>query len=150
MSTVVSVEELADLVASIFVRHGMTPENADCVAEVVAAAERDGSTSHGLLRLAGYVSTLQSGWVDGKAVPVVSDVAPGLLATDAANGFAQPALRASAALLRKKARTQGIAALAIRSSASLGVGESKGNESRSSSAARSGESPSLSSRKEVS
>lgn len=116
MSTVVSVEELTELVAGIFVRHGMTPENADCVAEVVAAAERDGSTSHGLLRLAGYVSTLQSGWVDGKAVPVVSEVAPGLLATDAANGFAQPALRASAALLRKKARTQGIAALAIRSS----------------------------------
>ena len=107
MSTVVSVEELADLVAGIFVRHGMTPENADCVAEVVAAAERDGSTSHGLRRLTGYVSTLQNGWVNGKAVPVVSDVAPGLLATDAANGFAQPALRASAALLAKRRGRKG-------------------------------------------
>jgi delta1-piperideine-2-carboxylate reductase len=116
MSTVVSVEELAELVARIFVRHGMTPENADCVAEVVAAAERDGSTSHGLFRLSGYVSTLQSGWVNGRAVPIVSDVAPGIVATDAANGFAQPALRASVALLRKKVRTQGIAAVAIRNS----------------------------------
>jgi delta1-piperideine-2-carboxylate reductase len=69
-----------------------------------------------LLRLPGYVSTLKSGWVDGRAVPAVIDAAPGLVATEAANGFAQPALRASAPLLREKARGQGIAALAIRNS----------------------------------
>jgi delta1-piperideine-2-carboxylate reductase len=38
------------------------------------------------------------------------------VATEAANGFAQPALRASASLLREKARRQGIAAEAIRNS----------------------------------
>jgi delta1-piperideine-2-carboxylate reductase len=54
--------------------------------------------------------------VNGDATPVVADAAPGLVATDAANGFAQPALRASAPLLRDKARGQGIAALAIRNS----------------------------------
>src|SRR5437764_2943678 len=75
-----------------------------------------GSLSHGLLRLPGYVATLKSGWVDGQAVPVVADAAPGLVATDAANGFAQPALRTSAPLLRDKARRQGIAAAAIRDS----------------------------------
>jgi len=46
-------------------------------------------------------------------VPVVTDAAPGLVATEAANGFAQPALRASAPLLRAKSRYQGIAAAAI-------------------------------------
>src|SRR5439155_13887146 len=80
------------------------------------AAERDGTASHGLLRLPGYVATLKSGWVDGRAVPIVIDAAPGLVATDAGNGFAQPALRASASLLRDKARSQGIAAVAIRNS----------------------------------
>jgi delta1-piperideine-2-carboxylate reductase len=49
-------------------------------------------------------------------MPVVVDAAPGLVATDAANGFAQPALRASARLLREKACRQGIAAVAIRDS----------------------------------
>jgi delta1-piperideine-2-carboxylate reductase len=49
-------------------------------------------------------------------VPVVTDAAPGLVATEAANGFAQPGLRASAPLLREKARSQGIAAVAIRNS----------------------------------
>jgi delta1-piperideine-2-carboxylate reductase len=111
-----SIADLTDLVARIFVRHGVTAENAAPLAESVVAAERDGAYSHGLLRLPGYAATLKSGWVDGRAVPVVSDPAPALVATDAANGFAQPALRASAALLRIKARSQGIAAAAIRDS----------------------------------
>ncbi|MGD9616223.1 MAG: Ldh family oxidoreductase [Alphaproteobacteria bacterium] len=120
-STTVSVAELTDIVTRILVRHGMSADNAGPVADAVVACERDGALSHGLLRLPGYVSTLQSGWVDGRAVPVVTDAAPGLIATDAANGFAQPALRASAALLCEKARRQGIAAVAIRASHHLGA-----------------------------
>jgi delta1-piperideine-2-carboxylate reductase len=116
MSQTVSIGELTDIVCRILVRHGVRLDNAAPVAETVVAAERDGSASHGLLRLPGYIATLQSGWVDGNAMPVVADATPGLVATDAANGFAQPALRASAPLLRDKARSQGIAALAIRDS----------------------------------
>ena len=116
MPQTVSVDELTDIVSRILVRHGVRPDNAAPVAETVVAAERDGAASHGLLRLPGYVATLRSGWVDGDATPVVVDAAPGLVATDAANGFAQPALRASAPLLRDKAGSQGIAALAIRDS----------------------------------
>src|SRR5215207_4462538 len=116
MPHAVSVSELTDLVARIFVRHGVSEDNVPPLAATVVAAERDGSLSHGLLRLPGYVATLKSGWVDGRAMPFVVDAAPGLVATDAANGFAQPALRASAPLLRDKARSQGIAAAAIRDS----------------------------------
>ena len=47
---------------------------------------------------------------------MVIDAAPGLVAADAADGFAQPALHASPLLLRDKARQQGIAAVAIRDS----------------------------------
>jgi delta1-piperideine-2-carboxylate reductase len=51
--------------------------------------ERDGAASHGLLRLLGYVSTLKSGWsTAGRCRP--SPTLPGLLATEAANAFAQP------------------------------------------------------------
>lgn len=116
MSTVVTVDQLTALVASVFERYGVSPENARIVAGVVAAAERDGSRSHGLFRLPGYVSTLKSGWIDGRAVAVVTDSAPGLVAVDAANGFAQPALAAGTPMLREKVRTQGIAAIAIRNS----------------------------------
>src|SRR5579872_7346399 len=121
MPEIVSVGELTDLVVRVFIRHGVDLENATPVAETVVAAERDGSRSHGLLRLPGYVATLKSGWVDGRAVPVVEDAAPGLVATRAANGFAQPALRASASLLRDKAKRQGIAAATIRDSHHFGA-----------------------------
>jgi delta1-piperideine-2-carboxylate reductase len=116
MQQTVTVAELTDVVTRILTRHGMLRENAAPVADTVVAAERDGSAGHGLLRLPGYVATLHSGWVDGRAVPLVTDAAPGLVVTDAANGFAQPALHASAPLLRRKASQQGIAALAIRNS----------------------------------
>jgi delta1-piperideine-2-carboxylate reductase len=111
-----TVAELTSLVVAAFERHGTSPANARAVAAVVVAAERDGSRTHGLFRMAGYVSTLKSGWVDGRATPVVTDAAPGLVAVDAANGFAQPALAAGRPLLVAKARSQGIAALAIRNS----------------------------------
>ncbi len=116
MSIVLSVAELTDLVVAVLTRHGLAPESARAVARVVAAAERDGSRSHGLFRLPGYVATLKSGWIDCDARPEVTDAAPGLVAVDAANGFAQPALAAGTPLLIEKARSQGIAAMAIRNS----------------------------------
>lgn len=116
MPQTVGVDELTALVTRVLTRHGVSRGNAGPVAGTIVAAERDGTASHGLLRLPGYVATLKSGWVDGEAVPVVTDAAPGLVATEAANGFAQPALRASAALLRDKAKSHGIAAAAIRNS----------------------------------
>jgi delta1-piperideine-2-carboxylate reductase len=62
-----------------------------------------------LLRLPGYIATLKSGWVDGLAVPIVVDAAPGLVATEAANGFARPALSA-ASMISYLAMTTGSSA----------------------------------------
>ena len=116
MSIVLSVDEVRALVERILLRHGMSARNAAIVAGVVTAAERDGTGSHGLLRVPGYVSTLKSGWVDGAAVPEVEDVAPSLVAVDARNGFSQVALEAGRALLLAKVAAQGLAAIAIRNS----------------------------------
>jgi delta1-piperideine-2-carboxylate reductase len=102
---------LHDLVARIFARAGMSGENAAIVARVVVAAERDGTVSHGLFRMPGYLATLRSGWVDGHAVPTVTQVAPALLLADGCNGFAQVALAAARERLMDMARAQGMAAL---------------------------------------
>ncbi|NDG49474.1 MAG: Ldh family oxidoreductase, partial [Rhodospirillales bacterium] len=99
---------LAALIARAFERHGMSAHNAALVASVVAAAERDGAASHGLLRMEGYIATLKSGWVDGKAVPVVTHPAPSIIAVDAQNGFAQVALAAARDLAVATARSQGM------------------------------------------
>ncbi|QAU33813.1 Ldh family oxidoreductase [Janthinobacterium sp. 17J80-10] len=111
-----SFAELKALLARIFERHGTSAEVAEVLADNCASAQRDGADSHGIFRMPGYVSTLASGWVDGKAVPEVRDAAPGFITADAKNGFAQPALAAARSLLIEKARTNGIALLAIHNS----------------------------------
>jgi len=116
VSSTVSLDELTQLLETIFIRHGTSTEVAGTLAANCANAERDGAHSHGVFRMPGYVSTLNSGWVNGKAVPKVEDVASGFVSVDAGNGFAQPALAAARPLLVEKARSAGIAILAIRNS----------------------------------
>lgn len=110
------VAELQSLLQRIFERHGTSAHVAAILARNVAEAQRDGADSHGVFRMPGYVSTLASGWVDGHAVPVVKDAAPGFISVDACNGFAHPAHQAAQALLLEKVKTQGIALLAIHDS----------------------------------
>ncbi len=115
-SQTIAFTELVALLKHIFIRHGTSAEVAGVLADNCARAERDGAHSHGVFRIPGYVSTLNSGWVNGTAVPVVEDVAAGFVRVDAGNGFAQPALAAARPLLVEKARSAGIAVLAIRNS----------------------------------
>ncbi|MFD2641726.1 Ldh family oxidoreductase [Pseudomonas japonica] len=108
--------ELVNLLQRIFVRHGCSESVAGVLAANCASAQRDGAHSHGVFRIPGYVSTLASGWVAGRAEPVVRDVASGYVSVDAGGGFAQPALAAARDLLVRKARSAGIAVLAIHNS----------------------------------
>ena len=112
----VAFNELQVLLQSIFERHGCSAAVAAVLAHNCASAQRDGAHSHGVFRIPGYVSTLASGWVDGRAEPQVTDLAPAYLRVDAKGGFAQPALAAARPLLVEKARTAGIAVLAIHNS----------------------------------
>ena len=114
--TRIPLAQLQALLAQVFERHGTSPQVAAALAQNCALAQRDGADSHGVFRIPGYLSTLASGWVNGQAVPQVEDVAPGYIAVDAGNGFAQPALDAARSLLLEKVRRNGIALLAIRNS----------------------------------
>ncbi|HWT98248.1 MAG TPA: Ldh family oxidoreductase, partial [Terriglobales bacterium] len=77
--------------------------------------------SHGLTYLPTYCSHLRCGKVRADAVLQVSKPRPGLVLVDAGNGFAHPAIDAGFADLIPMARSQGIAALAIRNSYNCGV-----------------------------
>ncbi|MDD2058768.1 Ldh family oxidoreductase [Pseudomonas sp. GD03860] len=114
--TQIAFADLQALLHRIFVQNGTSDAVAASLAYNCASAQRDGAHSHGVFRIPGYVSTLASGWVDGQAVPVVTDVASGFVRVDAQGGFAQPALAAARELLVKKARSAGIAVLAIHNS----------------------------------
>jgi LDH2 family malate/lactate/ureidoglycolate dehydrogenase len=60
-----------------------------------------------------YVKGLNDGKVNGKAVPEVQDISPGLLRVDAHRGYAPLAIQAGIEELVNKARANGIASVAI-------------------------------------
>lgn len=96
-----------------FQRHGCSPDNAQSVARALLAAEADGLKGHGLSRIPTYLAMLATGKVDGKAVPAMRRTAPGVLAVDAADGFAYPAIDLAIRELPAVTRTQGIAVAAV-------------------------------------
>lgn len=114
--TTISFEDLVSLLRRVFTQAGVSESNAGALAMTCAQCERDGSLSHGIFRIPGYLGSLRSGWVDGRAVPSVEDVGPAVVRVDARNGFAQPALAAARPLLLDKVRCCGSALLAIRDS----------------------------------
>lgn len=113
-TTRIAATDLAALLKAIFLRHGCAEEVATLLADNMALAEGDGALSHGIFRIAGNLGSLDSGWVDGNAEPVVEDVAPGMLRGDGRNGFSLPVLAMAREPLMQKARTNGIALLSIR------------------------------------
>jgi delta1-piperideine-2-carboxylate reductase len=114
MTTRISYDDLVALLASIFRWHDCSDHVAALLAENMAGAERDGAHSHGVFRIKGNLDSLDSGWVDGKAVPVLEDVAPGMLRADGRNGFSLPVLQLARQPLMEKARINGIALLSVR------------------------------------
>ena len=114
MSTVrLSIDEIRTIASDCLRRHGCDDENAGAVADVISAAERDGCHSHGLMRLAGYVATLDSGKVNGAARPTIEKIAPAVVRVDGSGGFAPLALREGRRHLVAAARETGIAAMPL-------------------------------------
>ncbi|MFE1600468.1 Ldh family oxidoreductase [Methylobacterium sp. ID0610] len=118
---VLTLAAAQDLAAAALIRAGARPEAAASTARALVAAEADGLKGHGLARLPAYAAQLRSGKVAGAAVPSLTRPRPGLLAVDAAHGFAYPALDLAVAALPAPARAQGIAAAGIRRSHHCGA-----------------------------
>jgi|SRR5947209_11578408 len=114
--TALSLGDALERVAAIFVRAGCSADNAHSVARALVTAEADGLKGHGLSRIPTYLKMVKSGKVDGAARPEASRPRPGVLAIDAAHGFAYPALDLAVSELPALATAQGIAAASIRRS----------------------------------
>jgi delta1-piperideine-2-carboxylate reductase len=108
-----TLAEVHALTTEVFLAHGVSEDHTRAIADTVTAAERDNCKSHGLFRVPGYIKSVRSGKVTPDAVPVVKSLAPGVVQVDANNGFAPLALRVGREPLAEKARSQGIAALAV-------------------------------------
>lgn len=113
---VLTIAEAEHMVAAALARANTSPENAAHVARALVAAEADGLKGHGLSRVPTYAAQAKVGKVDGRAKPTAQRPKPGVLAIDAANGFAYPALALALAELPAITRAQGVAAAGIRRS----------------------------------
>ncbi|MGD9843838.1 MAG: Ldh family oxidoreductase [Variibacter sp.] len=116
-----SLADAENLVAGTLVRCNTREDNARSVARALVRAEADGLKGHGLSRVPSYAAQAKAGKVDGYATPALTQPRAALLAVDAANGFAFPALDAAIAALPGTARKTGVAAAAIRRSHHCGA-----------------------------
>ena len=108
-----SLADIYDLSKRVMLANGCDTENAEAVADIITRAERDGSHSHGLFRVPGYVKALRSGKVDGKAKPSVKIVTPAILQVDGNGCFAPIAQAFGLPELVKVTNDLGIGALSL-------------------------------------
>jgi len=108
--TLTEAEELAQ---KVLAAHGCDAANARAVAANMTAVERDVGRSHGLFRLPGHVAMLRAGQVNGRAAPVLSHPAPGIVTVAGDGGFAPRALEIGLPALGAAARAQGVAVLGL-------------------------------------
>jgi len=112
----ISFEDLCSLIKKVLLKAGVTQETAEILSRNCASCERDGTKSHGIFRVAGYLSSLKCGWVDGKAEPKVEDCGASFVRVAAMNGFAQICLARARPLVIQKVRETGCCVLAVRGS----------------------------------
>ena len=108
-----SNDEIHDLAKSTLMKFGADDNNAGAVADIITMAERDGCHSHGLMRLPGYVATLKSGKVDGKAQPTIRRLAPAVVQVNGHNCFAPTALNFGRQHLIDAAKKCGVAIMPL-------------------------------------
>lgn len=108
-----SLAEVHAMSIRVLTSNGMANDHADAIADVIVAGQRDECHSHGIYRLIVCVNSLRNGKLDGRAIPVLTDVSPAVVRVDARYGYSQLAFQLGCKVLVEKARHGGIAALAI-------------------------------------
>lgn len=118
---VITLDHAARLTTDALRRCGAHDAAAASTARALVGAEADGLKGHGLSRVPSYAAQVRAGKVLGDAIVSIETPRPGLLAIDAAHGFAYPALDLAVRRLPALARAQGIAAAGIRRSHHCGA-----------------------------
>ncbi|KQU50800.1 sulfolactate dehydrogenase [Bosea sp. Leaf344] len=119
--TQVSFERAEARLTELFAAAGASAANSASVAWALVMAEADGLKGHGLSRVPTYLAMLKAGKIDGQAVPKATRPKPGVLAIDAAHGFAYPAIDLAIVELPELVREQGVMAAPIRRSSHCGA-----------------------------
>lgn len=112
-TTEMSLEQIEQLATTVFESNGCDEHNTRALVKTVVTAERDGSHSHGLFRVPGYIASLRSGKVKGDASPVVSNKTAAVINVHGDSGFAPLAIERGIPALAEAASTVGVGVMGI-------------------------------------
>jgi len=112
-TTTLTVQQVHQLAEKALLANDFSADQARCIAQTVASAERDGCHSHGLFRIRFYVAALKNPITNARAVPQLRVSESSVVHVDALHGFCPLALSTGIPALIDKARQGGTAALAI-------------------------------------
>ncbi len=108
-----TLEDIEQLSRAVFASNGCDEPNTDALVRTVVTAERDGSASHGLFRVPGYIASLRSGKVNGRARPTIDNALAAVIKVHGDNGYAPLAIERGVPVLAEAAKKLGIAVMTI-------------------------------------
>ncbi len=109
----ISLADIYGLAEKVLISAGCNAENAAAISQTVMRAERDGSVSHGLFRVPGYVGSLRSGKVNGNAEPKITAEMSCIIEADAQMGYAPLALERGLPVIAEAASQHGVAIMKV-------------------------------------
>lgn len=108
-ATRVSATQLESFIASAFVAVGFANNDAQAVAQLMAAADVQGSEGHGVFRLPQYIRRIKAGAVNVKPNIRVEREAAAMALVNGDNGMGHLVMKFAAERAIEKARTAGVA-----------------------------------------
>ncbi len=112
-TTPLSIDEIYNLAKETLLHNGCDEINAEAVANTVTSAERDGSVSHGLFRIPGYVAALKSKKVNGNCRPKNNFITQNAIRVDGDYGFAPMAIKVGIPKLIDTTNKYGVGVLTL-------------------------------------
>ena len=109
----ISLEDIYKIAKDTLIFNGCDDDNSEAVARTVTHAERDGSVSHGLFRIPGYVAALRSKKVKGNARPKNNYLTQNTIRVDGDYGFAPMAIKIGMPSLIETTIKHGVGVLTI-------------------------------------
>ena len=112
-TTALTLEEIYNLAYTSLLNNGCDEYNAEAVSTTVTHAERDGSISHGLFRIPGYIASLKSKKVKGDARPSNIFLTQNAIRVEGDFGFAPTAIKVGMPSLVETTNKHGVGVLTI-------------------------------------
>lgn len=110
---VLSVDQVYAIAMQVLLRTGLSQEQAEPVAGVITAGQRDECHSHGLYRLPGCVETIAHPRFEKQAQPTIVEASAAVIRADARFGYSLLAFERALPVLERQARAVGVSVLAI-------------------------------------